>query len=38
VLREAPEEAELEGGEEGGVDGPQEHRARPDPVPPVCST
>ena len=37
VLREAPEEAELEGGEEGGIDGPQEHRARPDPVPPVCS-
>lgn len=35
VLREAPEEGELEGGEEGGVDGPHEHRARPDPVPPA---
>lgn len=33
LLGEAPEEAELEGGEEGGVDGPQEHHVHPDPVP-----
>jgi hypothetical protein len=26
VLREAPEEAELEGGKEGGVDGPYKNR------------
>ena len=35
---ESAEEAELERGEEGGVDGPQEHHVRPDPVPSAVIT
>uniref|UniRef100_A0A0D3FWB4 Uncharacterized protein n=1 Tax=Oryza barthii TaxID=65489 RepID=A0A0D3FWB4_9ORYZ len=38
LIGESAEEAELERGEEGGVDGPQEHHVRPDPVPSAVIT